>query len=91
MEHTESPWIAEGPNQDHVTWWVNGRPGMVCRCMNGAGPEDEEANAHLIAAAPDLLAACEKCKEFILAKYGLVAWKQHFSDMEAVIKKAKGE
>ena len=37
----------------------------------------------------DLLAACDKCKEFILATYGLVAWKQHFSDMEATIKKAR--
>lgn len=50
--------------------------------------EQQRANARLIAAAPDLLAACER----VLADGGIDVPHSDLADMlDAVIKKARGE
>jgi hypothetical protein len=66
VKHTPGPWLVVGDADPEVhaedgTWIVN----QVC---SGAGDENDDgmANARLIAAAPDLLAAC---KAFDLALY----------------------
>lgn len=66
-EHTEGPWKAE-PNYRSTGWYVN-QP-KNCRQLaivnqQDAGIERDEceANARLIAAAPQLLAACEAALE----------------------------
>ena len=59
----------------------------MCRVQQH-DPGAAQANAHLIAAAPDLLAACEK----VLADGGLDVPHSDLADMlEAAIKKARGE
>ena len=51
--HTPGPWHVHNHHVDA------GKFRYLQTCMEGA-PEDEwEANAHLIAAAPELLAACQ--------------------------------
>jgi hypothetical protein len=83
MTHTPGPWVAvkhpeAGYDIDHV---ATGH-GIV----TGSGVEKEE-DAHLIAAAPDLLAALEEISELSYGDEGDGASKI----AEAAIKKAKGE
>ena len=65
-------------------------------CLN-PGIEQEQANGTLIAAAPELLAALEQCRDTIqrLAKespYGVPMWASEAHDMaRAAIAKARGE
>lgn len=61
MSHTPGQWTA---NFDHETLWVQSSdPHATCICdlveRDGNGYTDEDrANAYLIAAAPELFAAC---------------------------------
>jgi len=58
----------------------------------GEVPEDEaKANARLIAAAPDLLAACEAAMDMILSDYHPIHKPKQFAVIKAAIAKAKGE
>lgn len=56
LKHTPGPWAV---NSEHLTVLAEDS-GYVCK-VAGPGPNDPEslANAHLIAAAPELLAAAE--------------------------------
>lgn len=66
VSHTPGPWIIEEPYTTDVM--VQGRDGLspICECtISGIGEEQAEANARVIAAAPDLLSACR------LVLYGL--------------------
>ena len=69
--HTPGPWWADAGmifmgNGDHV--WGQGHPayGTVIEYQDANPSEDEiQANASLIAASPDLLAACELALEWM--------------------------
>jgi len=73
-QHTPGPWAVEEP-MDHELWIVeDGKEAYEWRVIAGCPWPDEprdiprkqvEANARLIAAAPDLLAALEKAAPFI--------------------------
>ncbi len=68
-KHTEGPWnvcepVGWIPQGRHWTaeqmmdmWWVGKRPGVAVALIDGSteGREEAEANARLIAAAPELL------------------------------------
>lgn len=57
-KHTPGPWIGFiDPNSFDIL--AAGRPGMIASCPRGDG-HDADANARLIAAAPDMLAALYK-------------------------------
>ena len=57
MTHTPGPWRIEG-TRDSDEFWVVKNEGPVCEISQTFGyPDADEANARLIAAAPDLLAA----------------------------------
>lgn len=70
-KHTPGPWMT-GESMDrrifglgspeHV--YAEGGARMVADCCRG-DRESGEANARLIAAAPDLLAACEQAAEYL--------------------------
>lgn len=63
-------------------------PGFVCHCEG----ENREANAHLIAAGPDLLEACESAFRLLACQEGKLT-ENHKLAMNALrpaIKKAKG-
>ena len=54
--HTPGPWIAEKVGD---RWMVSGEGGyLVCQATILPNKEMEEANARLIAAAPEMLEAC---------------------------------
>lgn len=61
--HTPGPWAA---SQNSVYWQINGPDGAivgdVCGTSVWATAEEEAANARLIAAAPELLEACDMAR-----------------------------
>lgn len=68
-KHTPGPWFVPTPSQDAFGDYViqsgsNGGYGVIAT-TNPKGIEHPEANARLIAAAPDLLAACKAAYEVI--------------------------
>ena len=93
--HTDGPWSANlnglsRDKQDAPQWNV----GKTCECLvilpNRSTPEETEANAHLIAAAPDLLAALEDCANW-LSRSVRDDDREMAEDARAVIAKAKGD
>lgn len=56
MSHTPGPWNVV----KHSQWYAVGLPEgrHICRTYQQSTTAQELANAHIIAAAPDLLAAC---------------------------------
>ena len=61
MQHTQGPWRVERQNPSPTTgeWMISGaKPGYLAE-VRDCGSGDVAANAKLIAAAPDLLAAIE--------------------------------
>lgn len=66
MKHTPGPWWRrEAPHDNEIVAKDNG--GLAVRRAVAWGRDDEEieANALLISAAPDLLAACESLLELV--------------------------
>lgn len=63
MSHTPGPW-ATNPINAVVDAFVDGKPLPVCKMLwptEERSEEDTQANARLIAAAPDLLEALRNC------------------------------
>ena len=58
-KHTPGPWVVFLDGGHASTVMPAGRPGDIC-VMEAVGHPETDANAALIAAAPDLLAACEE-------------------------------
>ena len=92
--HTPAPWwrdddgfIASGSDKTYITV-------ASPNCSEDIDIDEREANARLIAAAPELLAALEDA-EFLLRKAGLIAgpmqdsFKRSATDARAAIAKAK--
>ena len=57
-QHTPGPW-EKFFYKGHETWMVRGGKGLTLAELANHETEDSEANARLIAAAPDLLEACQ--------------------------------
>lgn len=79
-KHTPGPWVV-GPIDDTVVTHL-GKDGVRYEVAAIDGDYNDptnwpimEANARLIAAAPDMLEALEKAKETIRAWHGPVAWE----------------
>lgn len=62
-QHTQGPWIVSldprYPNEPCIDAVIDGKVWHIALCHNAVGPDDgsAEANARLIAAAPELLAS----------------------------------
>ena len=95
MTHTKAPW--------HICE-VTGRGLQLIRDANGycvaeavkpanssAAYIDHIANAHLIAAAPDLLAACEEMAAQLGSGDDYTKWEDAKAQLLAAIAKARGE
>lgn len=67
QSHTPGPWDIHG-DPHSATYYVHGA-NRVCDLVKPQGfsrtPRETEANARLIAAAPDLLAACQQAMEWL--------------------------
>lgn len=93
-DHTPGTWEA-GTDEDGglIFAWANGKCRVVANTDDqheNIPPEEFEANARLIAAAPDLLAACKQVKKY-LDGMGL-DWLGNDDDpLESAIAKADGK
>lgn len=95
MSHTPGPWTA---TEDDPAMKMRGANGE-CVLINDAfwGNENREADARLIAAAPDLLEAAEALIEYVEACDSTSPWEayKHLAgleiDLKRAIAKAKGE
>jgi hypothetical protein len=104
-KHTPGPWSAKHtvgagwsvkmakPRPDYtdpdpvcsMAWWQFDKPGIIDDAISGA-------NAKLIAAAPDLLAACELVERWMLGgQPGPFSDSKILGVVSAAIAKAKGE
>lgn len=96
--HTPGPWRVQSFLQEG--WLiVENRSRCVCRCYaykeGHANDMEQEANARLIAAAPDLLEALEECRGQLALIESKSAYEQPFvlrliARADAAIAKAKG-
>ena len=62
-KHTQGKWEVKTPNYSFQT--IESEYGKVCTLSHQFGTDEAEANAHLIAAAPELLEALEMALEWI--------------------------
>jgi len=97
--HTPGPWVpikgidddterwgvyTAGPqNNYHIATIENGAPGDTL--------ETETYNAHLISAAPDLLAACKRAKELLVSEVTKEPDRTIFWELVSAIRKAEGQ
>lgn len=94
MSHKPGEWwvldarTADGEGEFHVL--IGDQEYRVCSVLIGDCAGHEEANARLIAAAPDLLAACGHLLWLLEIQHGIDTG--HIGrDAKAAIAKAKGE
>ena len=103
MSHTPGPWVVEDSRKLKrkslrsemlmVVAVGGGMPGLIVN--SGKVTPTDEANARLIAAAPDLLAALEGVMDYVIAfeaitSAGEAGQKSAIAVADAAIKKAKG-
>ena len=93
-EHTPGSWFAApdttNNNGDYGIWTDDGPFNIAT--VHGSGNSQALANAALIAAAPDLLAACEGIMGLLDADLDAVAaWQKEADAVRAAIAKAKGK
>lgn len=94
-KHTPGPWVViPSTPQDGVNcWWVHSATGVDIAIVNGPQNPETEADARLIAAAPELLEALQHILRCIpiggLAQihHNSSTWEQ----IDAAITKALGE
>jgi hypothetical protein len=64
-QHTPGPWFAVQPKHANG-WWVVSTDPEGCDGVDDSGDGGfEEANARLIAAAPEMLEALKECAEYL--------------------------
>ena len=61
-KHTPGPWVTT-PEPNGIEWSVDAGKWGIATCAAEPGDGTTEANARLIAAAPDLLTALERIAE----------------------------
>lgn len=84
-KYTPGPWSVGKWDERTAGWHIDAESvSHIASALYLGGTDPAKANAHLIAAAPDLLAACEQ------AIYALKG-REHDGFLRAAIKKARGE
>jgi len=97
MKHTPEPWTVDDLRPDGNLEIVGGDDVLVAEVDPDGSEEEVLANAALIAAAPDLLAACEGmidlCKTLLLKDCGFYSPDNngYIQTARWAIAKAKGE
>jgi len=86
-KHTKGPWVAvELP----TVFAVKSSDGNIASIQRGSNPDQKQANARLIAAAPDLLDALQRLVPVNDIKAAPEAYAQEWHEALAVIDKATG-
>lgn len=89
MKHTPKPWQIE-KGQFSSTWFIHHSGSEVC--VIPSHTMSQEANAHLIAAAPELLQACEEAvKDLEATSHGHEGERLTVSKLKTAIKKATSD
>lgn len=97
-KHTPGPWTIEGWEGEpfivgpEVHYVNHGDPAVICKVLRYGGTRPTEANARLIAAAPDLLEAArltELCVMHLPARLGETNWPYIAERLRAAIAKAE--
>ena len=89
MKHTPGPWIFKDADRDSGSFDIDSEEGFfIAETISGLGHEEQE-NARLIAAAPDLLEAVNR----LLVCMSLANWENDDAAVfaRAAIAKATGE
>ena len=95
--HTPGPWVAKGEHERGDIAWVDAGLLCIAECPTGEDGQKMLANARLIAAAPELLAALEDMLNgwrYIRSTHGDlygVGWDRAQEKAEAAIAKADGQ
>lgn len=98
QQHTPGPWIVDSWSSSG--WSVRSKIGLAISSkryrneLTGQEYRDEMlANAHLIAAAPELLEALEKCVDRMIKAQDVTGYPHVTAILEAkdAIRKAKGD
>ena len=88
-EHTPGPWHADHRGERIAIWALGDkRVFLGACCEREIGRRQAEANASLITAAPELLAACEAAYRFIIHHFDMGT---EASQLAAAIAKARGQ
>lgn len=91
MGHTPGPWVVVKPNADNPSRAMVGSA-KGANIYNAPLTDETEANAHLIAAAPDMFAACEKALIALAPNDGYSGpGAEACKVLRAAIAKAKGQ
>lgn len=90
--HTPGPWSCEDvyPPRTTVHIPVYGKPFVLAECFSMESAGEREANAKLIAAAPDMLAALRRSLNW-LSSYPGGGAMNYYDEVRAVIAKAIDE
>jgi hypothetical protein len=99
VEYTKGPWsytkIENDGYHEPAKVLAHDKETLVadCFCLNGLSSEESEANARLIAAAPELLEALETCFDNakLFNRDTDACWVVVRDMCEAAIRKARGE
>ena len=91
-QHTPGPWTNDPADGALVDARVNGRLVAIAEVFHCDTDESREANARLIAAAPDLLAALEQVMGCITGdNIERIHLPVYLDNARAAIRKAKGD
>lgn len=95
MEHSKGPWETDGRVSPAGAGYLDivcpkGRIAMMDCEADAFWAAELEANANLIAAAPELLAACEEMAAQLGGGNNFAKWEAAKAKLVAAIAKAKG-
>jgi len=94
-KHTQGPWQVNKKVSTSVEQVIAGQGiNLIAQCDDVDGVrsrEEDQANALLIAAAPELLEACRVVKELLEYRQDAFEFAGSINLLHAVLKKAKGE
>ena len=88
-QHTPGPWRADSTNVSERYRYVLGGRRLICRITKGDG--ESEANARLIAAAPELLEALIAAEQAFVEHGIPLACHASLFQIRAAIAKATGQ
>ncbi len=90
MSYTKGPWEYDNTQDNYYGNVIRKNGVIIAKMIHGRGTTvlEHNANAHLIAAAPDLLEACKKARSQIIA---LCSEDDVPDDVNLAIAKAEGK
>ncbi len=87
--HTKGPWKVNKSTGELGEFQVDSDDYYICETICGLG--EEEANARLIAAAPELLAIVQKYLDSAANPLGMAELADIDAEARVIVAKAKGE